>query len=74
MLVSILSNLVMTPGVIPPTPTPHGGGENIDFGLHQGMGLKKEDEYLKRRKKILDQDEEDWALFIHNFIISQNLN
>ena len=73
MLVSIIVNLVQSGGVIPPpTPTPQGGGGETDFGLQSRM--KAEDELALRRKKILDLDDEDWILFIHNFIISQNLN
>lgn len=57
-------------GIVPPITPPHGGGGHDEKFLES----KEQDELGLRRKKILEQDDEDWILFIHNFIVSNHLN
>jgi len=63
----------MIPAVVPPTPTPSDDNLIIDMGGGLSSELLKRKE-IEARKKIFEQDEEDCMIFIHNLIISQNLN
>jgi hypothetical protein len=74
MLISILSNLVMEGGIIPPTPTPVPSDNEMFFndgGISPELLKNRKAEY---KKNIFEQDEEELLLFINNIIVSTNLN
>lgn len=67
----MLSNLNMYGTPVPPTPTKHPSGSELEFG-EGGGGIKKE--LPQAGKKIIQQDEEDVFLFITNWLIQRNQN
>lgn len=67
MLLDLLMNLGMYDSGGPLPINPQGGG-----GTPERHSQIEDQNAL--RKKILDQDDEDVMLFIHNFIVTQNSN
>lgn len=69
MLVSIIVNLNMLGGVIPP-PTDHGGDGVAQYETQNYIGSKKEDE--ERLKKQAEQEEEELILSVSHWLINYN--
>lgn len=75
MLVSIMANLMLESGIIPPpAPTPTPSDNTMFFNQGGASAEFLKDRQKESKKNIFNQDEEDLLFLINNIIVSQNLN